>query len=307
MANFIDAGFWVVLPLTQVRSLAKDFRLSPVVVKEEVNCRPRVIVDHTWFGVNNHTVVELPREVMQFGGALSRILWLLRHADPNHGLVYMAKYVLSDGFYRMFLDPAGSLKLSVLMPRYDGEPQLVAIPLSTMMRWVSSPPTFCAASETIADLANASLYKRTVPPHRLEDAASFHNCWEPSRQTLRQEELSSPAVHGPLATKTHRWGESSPLAMRGPLATKIHRRGESSPLAVRGPLATDTHRCEAPSSLAVSGPLAMMISMPSSLAGNQPRPLPQLADYPPPLLTLPGPVAHVDVFIGNFIGLAQGS
>ena len=64
MANFI------VLPLEQVQSLGKDFCLSPVAVKEEVNCRPWVIVDHTWFGVNEHMVVELPSEVMQFGGAL---------------------------------------------------------------------------------------------------------------------------------------------------------------------------------------------------------------------------------------------
>ena len=37
MADFIDAGFWVVLPLEQVHGLGKDFHLSPVAVKEEVN------------------------------------------------------------------------------------------------------------------------------------------------------------------------------------------------------------------------------------------------------------------------------
>ena len=77
MADFIDAGFWVVLPLEQVQGLGKDFCLSPVAVKEEVNRWPQVIIDHTWFRVNDHTVVELPSEVMQFGGALSHILWLL--------------------------------------------------------------------------------------------------------------------------------------------------------------------------------------------------------------------------------------
>ena len=149
-----------------------------------------------------------------------------------------------------------------------------------MMGWVSSPPTFCAASETVADLANATLYKCTVPPHHLEDTASIHNCWEPFPQTLYQEEPSSPAVRGPLATKTHRWGESSYLAVHDPLAMRIHRWGESSPLAMRGPLAMDIHHCEAS--------------------------LPQLVDCLP-LLTLPEPVAHVNVFIDNFIGLAQGS
>jgi hypothetical protein len=34
-ADFIEAGFWVVLPLEQVRELDKDLRLSPIAVKEE--------------------------------------------------------------------------------------------------------------------------------------------------------------------------------------------------------------------------------------------------------------------------------
>ena len=128
MANFIKASFWVMLPLKQVCSLGKDFHLSPVAVKEEVNCWPQVIVAHTWFRVNKHTVVELPSEVMQFRGALSQILWLLHHANPSHGPIYMAKYDISNGFYQMFLDPEDLLKLSILMPHYEGEPQHIAVP-----------------------------------------------------------------------------------------------------------------------------------------------------------------------------------
>ena len=91
----------------------------------------------------------------------------------------MAKFDISDGFYRLFLDPDDAPKLAVLMPKYTGEPQLVAVPLSLTMGWVSSPPTFCAASETAADIANASLFRCTVPPHCLEDVASVHDCWGP--------------------------------------------------------------------------------------------------------------------------------
>ena len=134
-------------------------------------------MDHTWFGVNDHTMVELPPEVMQFGGALSCILWLLQHADPAEGPVYMAKFDISNGFYRIFLDPDNAPKLAVLMPKYEGELQLIAVPLSLTMGWVSSPPTFCAASETAADIANASLFCRTMLPHRLEDTASTHDHW----------------------------------------------------------------------------------------------------------------------------------
>ena len=75
-------------------------------VKDEGdNHQPCVIVDHTWFGMNDHTMAELLPEVMKFSGALSHILWLLHHADLNEGLVYMAKFNISDGFYCLFLGP----------------------------------------------------------------------------------------------------------------------------------------------------------------------------------------------------------
>ena len=75
--DFIDAGFWVVLPLDQIQALNKDLCLSPMAVKVEHNCRPRVLVDHTWFGVNEHTIPDLLHEVMQFSGALPQLLWLI--------------------------------------------------------------------------------------------------------------------------------------------------------------------------------------------------------------------------------------
>ena len=58
--------------------------------------------DHTWFGVNDHTILDLPREVMQFGGALPWILWLLCHANLTAGPVYLSKYNITNGFYCMF-------------------------------------------------------------------------------------------------------------------------------------------------------------------------------------------------------------
>ena len=117
------------------------------------------------FGVNDHTVVKLPPKVMQFGGALSHILWLLHHMDPNEGPVYLAKFDISDGFYYLCLEPDDAPKLAVLMPKYDEEPQLIAVPLSLTMGWVSSPPTFCPASETAANITNTSLFCHTMPLH----------------------------------------------------------------------------------------------------------------------------------------------
>ena len=77
----------------------------------------------------------------------------------------MAKFNISNGFYCLFLDPNNAPKLAILMPKYEGEPQLVAVPLFLNMGWVYSLPTFCAASETAADITNTSLFCCTVPLH----------------------------------------------------------------------------------------------------------------------------------------------
>ena len=45
-ADFIEAGFWVVLTLAQVQALNKDLRLLPMAIKVKHNRHPRVIVDH---------------------------------------------------------------------------------------------------------------------------------------------------------------------------------------------------------------------------------------------------------------------
>jgi hypothetical protein len=44
----------------------------PLGIKEERDRRARLVVDHTWFLINQHTL-EWTKEAMQFGGALYRI------------------------------------------------------------------------------------------------------------------------------------------------------------------------------------------------------------------------------------------
>jgi hypothetical protein len=92
-------GVLVVLLLEQIRALNKDVWLSPLAIKDEHNRCPRVLVDHTYFGINQHMVKDLPPEVMQFSGTLPRIMWILQHADLDEGPIYMAKFDLVDGFY----------------------------------------------------------------------------------------------------------------------------------------------------------------------------------------------------------------
>ena len=55
-----------------------------------------------------------------------------------------SKHDVKDGFYRMFLNALDCLKLAALLPRHEGEPQLVGIPMPCTMGWAQSPPSFCA-------------------------------------------------------------------------------------------------------------------------------------------------------------------
>lgn len=174
MSDFMDNGFYAVLPYSKVR-LLPGLRLSPLGIKEERDRRPRLVVDHTWHGVNDSTIEYTTKEAMQFGGALYRILSRVHHADPRYGPTYVAKYDIKDGFYRMHVRPEHTLSLAVILPQYNGEEPMVAIPLVLTMGWVNSPPSFCAMSETACDLANARVYRRHAPPHRLEHLASTHD------------------------------------------------------------------------------------------------------------------------------------
>jgi hypothetical protein len=68
--------------------------------------------------------------------------------------VHLCKFGIKDGFYPMFLKADDCPRLVIILPKYNGEEQLVAIPMASTMSWVKLPPTFCTMSETVADLTN---------------------------------------------------------------------------------------------------------------------------------------------------------
>ena len=171
MADFCAKGFWTVLPYHLIRDLP-GLRLSPLGCVPQRDRRPRLIVDLTFFGVNRDTTLSCDPSSMQFGRTLDRLLYRIRHADPRHGPVYMSKIDISDGFYRIRVKAEHVPRLAVIMPRLPGEPPMVAFPLALPMGWVESPPVFCAATETAADIANSRVHAPYCPPHRLDQVAS---------------------------------------------------------------------------------------------------------------------------------------
>ena len=90
MADFAQKGFWTVLPYEAVRELSRvpgfkhlrSLRVSPLGCVPQHDRHPRLIVDLSFYGINADTVKLAPHEAMQFGRALERLLFCIRHANP---------------------------------------------------------------------------------------------------------------------------------------------------------------------------------------------------------------------------------
>jgi hypothetical protein len=172
-ADFVDRCQWIVLPWSRAKKL-KNLRISPPGVVPQRERRPRLIADLTFWMLNAMTVNLSPKEAMQFGRALDRMIHSIVLANPAYGPVKQMKVDLADGFYRVWLQMRDIPKLALVLPPLAGSTEpLIALPLGLPMGWIESPPWFCVATETVADIANLRLLRplRTVPPHRLESAA----------------------------------------------------------------------------------------------------------------------------------------
>jgi hypothetical protein len=171
MAEMVQKQQWIVLPYEAVKDIP-TLRLSPIGVVPQRDRRPRIIVDYSWYNVNQETLSIAPDEAMQFGQTLPRLLVDIVNSDPQHGPVYMMKADVDDGYYRKWLRVDDIPKLGVIIPGENGQP-LVAFPLVLPMGWVSSAPYFCSSTETITDVTNRRILQNDQPPpHRLEDAAN---------------------------------------------------------------------------------------------------------------------------------------
>jgi hypothetical protein len=214
MSDLVSKGFWIVLPYSQVRSLP-GLRISPLGVVPQRDRRPRTIVDYTFSFVNADTASLAPRESMQFGHALHRMLRKIRFADPAHGPVYMLKVDIADGFYRVYVAPRDVPKLGVAFPHQAGEEPLVAFPLALPMGWTSSPPYFSAFTETIVDVANDRLAQHSDPlPHRLDTAASTRPPPLPTRrQVFFEGEHPVPRPRDRATTSLLRARSTAPSAV----------------------------------------------------------------------------------------------
>jgi hypothetical protein len=211
LLDFVQKGFWMVLPyrlLKKYKHLITNLCISPMGVVPQRARRPRIIVDYSFFLLNDKTVKLAPREAMQFGKALDRILQSIVDANPAHGPVKLIKVDIADGFYRIWLNLHDIPKLAVSIPTLHGDEPLLALPLVLPMGWTESPPYFCAATETVADLTNKRLANRWLaPPHRLETAADT-----PPLEPKDEVPTGQPATLLPVSSRpTNRLTRQRPL------------------------------------------------------------------------------------------------
>lgn len=211
--DMIKKGQWVILPASVALKLP-GLRVSPPGVVPQRDRRPRWICDYSWSLVNAETIKLAPRDAMQFGNCLDRVLREVLLADPKYGPVLLNKTDLSDGFYRMCLCPDDIPKLGVIYPSRPGQTEAyIALPLVLPMGWAESPPYFCAATETIADITNTRLADESYcPPEHPLDAIAASVKVEDAPRAPRQNPGCTTAVDRPSEPDPSLYGaDSKPL------------------------------------------------------------------------------------------------
>ena len=86
----------------------------------------------------------------------------------------MAKWDIQDGFRWLQCRDGDEYNFAYVLPQAPGAPVMLVIPTSLQMRWVESPPFFCATSETAWDVS--SQYIETpvglLPLHKFESLST---------------------------------------------------------------------------------------------------------------------------------------
>ena len=196
--EMIEKNQWVILPFEDAKELV-GLRISPPGCVPQRDRRPRWICDYSFYDVNQETIELFAEDAMQFGHALERFLRQILLADPALGPVLIMKLDISDGFYRICLNPNDIPKLGVVFPTLPGQQRLVAFPLVLPMGWKNSPPIFSTATETIADLANKHINDAShhPVPHPLSTLASTFESYNANPLSPTLSTVESNSYHVP--------------------------------------------------------------------------------------------------------------
>jgi hypothetical protein len=204
-------------------------------------------MDYTFYGTNQEGYDNAPHAAMQFEPALQRILQRLVYCNPAYGPPLLAKIDLADGYYRVPLSPATALNLAVVIPNDmpNPSPPLVAIPLTLPMGWAQSPPFFCAFTETVADLVNATLHIPHADHTLLERTQALPL---PKQPTFHPSAITYPRSNQPPLAYTNIYiGDFMAVAQRphhintmNALLHNIHKVFHDPPHTLRRPVISES-------------------------------------------------------------------
>jgi hypothetical protein len=82
--------------------------------------------------------------------------------------MFMAKWDIKDGFWRMDCADGEEWNFACFLPQEEGKPITLVVPTSLQMGWVESPPYFCVATETARDTDYIETERNSLPTHKFE-------------------------------------------------------------------------------------------------------------------------------------------
>jgi len=185
----VAQGFVTLIPWSKLRELIKqrkhtNTKISPIAAIPHKSRLYRMILDLSRKGqgrpgqapvtaVNDLTNEEAaPLHAMsQLGKVLPRIIFNVAIANEEDGPLLFCKIDIKDGFWRMCVAGEDEHQFCYVLPptEEDTEPMIV-VPSALQMGWISSPPDFCAATETARDVAESlrETGAPDLPPHPME-------------------------------------------------------------------------------------------------------------------------------------------
>ena len=205
----VSAGYTQIIPWSKLKlNIPAQLKISPITTvlhktrafwmildlsfatKATLTMSPPVLVNTATNQTG--TLLHLMKEL---GWVLPRIIYTLAHAPAGPPLLFV-KLDIKDGFWRMIVPPDAEFNFIYVLPTApDGDSNdiQIVVPSSLQMGWTSSPPYFCAATETGCDIAQDYLQQPvgTLPLHYLE----HHMLAGPDVAALSQWVSTPPSWH----------------------------------------------------------------------------------------------------------------
>ena len=130
--------------------------------KPRLVCNSSVAPDYVTPVINTYTEKSTAPNAILFGACLPRFLQNIWEADPADVPVWISKWEIFNAFHRCLLRPADICAFTYVVPPLPTDiSTLLCIYLVKPMVWLNSLDMFCAASETVADVANGYLIDPT--------------------------------------------------------------------------------------------------------------------------------------------------